>query len=78
MTESVHMKKGLTHLALCFLLSNWPHAALAATDDIRWDFVKAFWDTDIPSGHYRYYDGMLYMLALLELSGNFQAHPPAS
>jgi len=34
MTESVHMKKGLTHLALCFLLSNWPHAALAATDPL--------------------------------------------
>ncbi len=51
-------------------------AALAATDDIRWDFVKAFWNTPIPSGHYRYYDGMLYMLALLELSGNFRIYAP--
>lgn len=47
-------------------------AALAATHDKRKDFIAAFWNTPIPSGTYRYYDGMLYLLALLQVSGNFR------
>ena len=34
-------------------------------------FVQALWDMQIPEGQYRYYDGMLYMLALLHVSGRF-------
>jgi oligosaccharide reducing-end xylanase len=34
-------------------------------------FVQALWDLKIPEGQYRYYDGMLYMLALLHASGRF-------
>lgn len=49
-------------------------ASLAASDEIKWDFIKEFWETDIPSGQYRYYDGLLYMMALLHLSGNFQIY----
>jgi oligosaccharide reducing-end xylanase len=49
-------------------------AALAATSDIRWDFIEEFWNTPIPSGRYRYYDGLLYFMALLHLSGNFQIY----
>jgi len=49
-------------------------AALAATTDIRKEFVEALWNTPIPSGRYRYYDGMLYMLATLQLSGNFRIY----
>jgi len=30
----------------------------------------------VPSGKWRYYDGMLYTLALLHLSGNFRIYPP--
>jgi oligosaccharide reducing-end xylanase len=52
-------------------------AALAATDDIAGEFVDALWDTPIPSGKWRYYDGMLYTLALLHVSGNFRIYPPA-
>ncbi len=40
-------------------------------------FVQAFWNLGIPSGQYRYYDGMLYMLALLNVSGNFKVYKPA-
>lgn len=51
-------------------------AALAATDPIRWDFVRAFWSAPLTKGLYRYYDNMLYMLALLQLSGNFRIYDP--
>ena len=51
-------------------------AALAATDPVRTEFVRALWTAAIPSGHYRYYDGMLYMLGLLHVSGNFRIYDP--
>ena len=34
-------------------------------------FVEALWEMDVPRGQYRYYDGMLYLLALLHASGRF-------
>lgn len=37
-------------------------------------FAQYLWDMPIPSGQYRYYAGMLYMLALLHTSGNFQIY----
>lgn len=52
-------------------------AALASTNADRKDFVEALWNVPIPSGHYRYYDGMLYLLGLLQVSGNFRIYPPA-
>jgi oligosaccharide reducing-end xylanase len=52
-------------------------AALAATHPQRKDFVQELWDLSIPSGFGRYYDGMLYMLAMLQVSGNFKLYKPA-
>jgi oligosaccharide reducing-end xylanase len=51
-------------------------AALAATTDKSPQFVEALWDTSIPSGKWRYYDGLLYTLALLHVSGNFRIYAP--
>jgi oligosaccharide reducing-end xylanase len=51
-------------------------AALAASPDTGRPFVQALWDTQIPSGKWRYYDGMLYMLGFLHVSGNFQIYGP--
>ncbi len=48
--------------------------SLAASSDKQWAFIEEFWNTPIPSGQYRYYDGLLYAMALLHLSGNFQIH----
>jgi len=48
-------------------------AGLAADPAIARPFVQYFWDRPIPSGKWRYYDGLLYFLALLETSGRF--HP---
>jgi oligosaccharide reducing-end xylanase len=52
-------------------------ACLASTNNNRINFVQELWNTSIPSGPGRYYDGMLYMLAMLHLSGNFRIYAPA-
>jgi oligosaccharide reducing-end xylanase len=56
------------------------NAALALTSSrasLRTAFVRALWDAPAPSGQWRYYDGLLYTLGLLEVSGNFRVyHPP--
>jgi oligosaccharide reducing-end xylanase len=49
-------------------------AALTAYPEIGKPFVKELWDAPIPSGKWRYYDGMLYMLAMLHASGNFKIY----
>jgi oligosaccharide reducing-end xylanase len=49
-------------------------AALAADRETGEPFVRALWDTQIPSGKWRYYDGMLYMLGMLHVSGNFKIY----
>jgi oligosaccharide reducing-end xylanase len=53
-------------------------ACLASTSNNRINFVQELWNTSIPSGPGRYYDGMLYMLAMLHLSGNFRIYDPTS
>lgn len=49
-------------------------AALAADPEKGKPFVQALWNTPIPQGKWRYYDGMLYMLGLLHASGNFRIY----
>jgi len=52
-------------------------ASLAATDQARaGTFVDALWELQPPTGTWRYYDGLLYTLALLHVSGNFRIYPP--
>jgi len=51
-------------------------AALAADPELGKPFVQVLWDTSIPSGKWRYYDGLLYTLALLHVSGNFRIYVP--
>lgn len=65
------------HRALGLIAMN-AVAALAADDPIRWEFVRAFWEAPLTVGQYRYYDNLLYMFALLQLSGNFRIYTPAS
>lgn len=52
-------------------------ASLAATDRARAGaFVDALWELRPPTGKWRYYDGLLYTLALLHASGNFRIYTP--
>ncbi|MFC1641894.1 glycosyl hydrolase family 8 [Myxococcota bacterium] len=49
--------------------------ALSAQMDQRAAFVEAVWDIEeTPSGSSRYYAGMLYLLSLLVLSGEYQVY----
>jgi len=41
-----------------------------------WQFIDDFYNTPIPSGTYRYYDGLLYLMGYLHLSGNFKIYKP--
>jgi oligosaccharide reducing-end xylanase len=48
-------------------------ASLAATDSpISKAFVENLWNTPVPSGEQRYYDGLLYLMSMMHCSGNFR------
>ena len=49
-------------------------AAVASTNSDRSSYVNAVWNLDPPSGDGRYYSGILQMVALLILSGQFQVY----
>ena len=51
-------------------------AGLAATDARAYTFVEALWNAPLPSGQYRYYSGLLYMLGLLNVSGQYRIYAP--
>jgi oligosaccharide reducing-end xylanase len=52
-------------------------AGLAATDKARArKFTEALWNSPIPSGHGRYYDGMLYLMSLMHAGGEFRIWAP--
>lgn len=51
-------------------------AALAADRPIGEPWVRRLWDMPLPTGRYRYYNGLLTMMALLEVSGNFRIYGP--
>ena len=48
--------------------------ALISTSDHRDEFIKAVWDSPIPSGLYRYYTGLMELTSLLVLSGQMQIY----
>ena len=51
-------------------------AALAATHPRAWHFVDVLYKWSPPKGKWRYYDGMLYLMAMLHVSGNFRIYGP--
>lgn len=53
-------------------------AALAATKPNAKKYVDALWELPVPTGTYRYYDGLLYLIGLLHCSGEFRIWPPAA
>lgn len=52
-------------------------AGLAADRSLSEPFVARLWNMEIPEGKYRYYNGLLYTLALLESGGRFRIYPLA-
>jgi len=48
-------------------------ASLAASDASTANaFVEKLWNTPVPSGEQRYYDGLLYLMSMMHVSGNFR------
>ncbi len=39
-------------------------------------FIEELWNTPVPSGEQRYYDGMLYLMSMLHCSGTFRIIEP--
>jgi oligosaccharide reducing-end xylanase len=56
------------------LISMAATAGLAADRGLASPFVDRLWKMAMPAGHYRYYNGMLYFIALLETSGRFKIY----
>ena len=50
--------------------------ALASNQKVAWEFIDDFMATAIPKGEFRYYDGLLYYLNFLHVSGKFQIWKP--
>lgn len=51
-------------------------AVLAASQPNAWRFVDTLFRATPPTGQWRYYDGMLYLMSLLHVSGNFRIIVP--
>ena len=51
-------------------------ASLAATNPRSKQFVEALWNMPTPDGIERYYEGLLYMMAVLHCSGEFRIWAP--
>ena len=37
-------------------------------------FLEELWNTPVPSGEQRYYDGLLYLMSMMHCSGNFRIY----
>ncbi|HEX2860502.1 MAG TPA: glycosyl hydrolase family 8 [Lacunisphaera sp.] len=51
-------------------------AGHAADPERARPFVQLLWDAPPPTGRWRYYDGLLYFLGLLQAGGRFDIHSP--
>ena len=50
--------------------------SLALEDAKVWPFVDELFELSIPSGQFRYYDGLLYMMSFMHLAGEFKIYKP--
>ena len=51
-------------------------AGQAAEPELARPFVQQLWDATPPEGQWRYYNGLLYFLGLLQAGGRFQVFEP--
>lgn len=53
-------------------------AGVASDPQLARPFVKRLWEAPMPTGKWRYYDGLLTLLGLLQASGRFQVFDASS
>ena len=51
--------------------------ALQNNDNLAKTYIQNLWNTSTPTGLYRYYNGLVYFLGMLNASGNFRIFKPA-
>lgn len=51
-------------------------AGLASEPELAQPVVAHLWNAEIPEGKWRYYDGLMYFLGLLQTAGEFQIYSP--
>ena len=51
-------------------------AGLAADPELARPFVEHLWNGPVPNGQWRYYDGLLHFLSLLQVGGRLHVHHP--
>ena len=50
--------------------------ALQNNDNLAKTYVQRLWDAQVPTGQWRYYNGMVYFLSMLHASGYFKIYKP--
>ena len=51
-------------------------AAMITASSEAAEFTKRLWKQPVPTGKWRYYDGLLYMFAVLQMSGEYKIYGP--
>lgn len=51
-------------------------AAIITASTEAAEFTERLWNQPVPTGKWRYYDGLLYMFSVLQMSGEYQIYGP--
>ncbi len=74
--DPINTRAGMHHSS-GLVATNGAAAMAAANPQLQRDFVEALWNEPIPHEWVeRYYDGLLYMMSLLHVSGNYRIYAP--
>jgi oligosaccharide reducing-end xylanase len=65
---------GIPALHPTAIIATTAAASLAADNEYRMEWVKAFWNTPLRTGDRRYYDNCLYLFSLLMLAGEYKIY----
>ena len=68
----------VTYKSAAHVAMNAVGALAVKNDALAKPFVQALWSQNAPEGQFRYYDGMLHMLAMLHVSGQYKIYGPKS
>jgi oligosaccharide reducing-end xylanase len=52
--------------------------ALSSNNSTAWKFVEAFWNSNLETGAYRYYNDLLAFMSMLHITGNFKIYKPGA
>ncbi len=53
-------------------------STLSSNNAVAWKFVEAFWNSNLETGAYRYYNDLLAFMGMLHITGNFKIYAPGT